>query len=100
MHKFKVDENLPVDVVELLSLAGHDAVSVLDQQLGGRPDPLLASVCQHEGRALVTLDLDFADIRTYPPSSYICRHDRPAACKASKVNYRRSHAKAHCAIRE
>ncbi|QNN20943.1 DUF5615 family PIN-like protein [Planctomycetales bacterium ZRK34] len=26
-------------------------------------------VCQQEGRVLVTLDLDFADIRAYPPES-------------------------------
>jgi predicted nuclease of predicted toxin-antitoxin system len=30
----------------------------------------VASVCQQEGRILVTLDLDFADIRTYPPADY------------------------------
>jgi hypothetical protein len=48
MYKLKVDENLPTDVVELLLLAGYDAVSVLDQQLGGSADPLLADVCQRE----------------------------------------------------
>jgi hypothetical protein len=26
--------------------------------------------CQTEGRALVTLDVDFADIRAYPPVQY------------------------------
>jgi hypothetical protein len=27
-------------------------------------------VCRKEGRALLTLDLDFSDIRTYPPEDY------------------------------
>lgn len=47
-----------------------DAVSVLDQRLGGRPDPILSEVCRQEGRALVTLDLDFADINAYPPAEF------------------------------
>jgi len=36
----------------------------------GRPDPDIAAVCLAEKRAIITLDLDFADIRTYPPASY------------------------------
>jgi predicted nuclease of predicted toxin-antitoxin system len=36
----------------------------------GSLDPHVASVCQSEGRALVTLDLDFSDIRAYPPGNY------------------------------
>ncbi len=70
MLKFKVDENLPVEASELLSGAGHDAVTVHDQRLAGHPDANLASVCQQEGRAVLTLDLDFADIRAYPPGDY------------------------------
>jgi predicted nuclease of predicted toxin-antitoxin system len=38
--------------------------------MGGQPDTNVASVCQREGRTVVTLDLDFADIRTYPPGDY------------------------------
>jgi predicted nuclease of predicted toxin-antitoxin system len=68
--KFKVDENLPIEAAELLRGAGHDASTVLEELLGGRPDADIASVCQREGRALVTLDMDFADIRTYPPRTF------------------------------
>ena len=68
--RFKLDENLPVDLAELFREAGHDAVTVLDQGLGGARDPDLALVCRREGRVIVTLDTDFADIRTYPPSAY------------------------------
>ena len=68
--KFKTDENLPVEVADLLRQAGHDAVSVVDQKLGGHPDIDVAAVCQSEQRAIVTLDLDFSDIRAYPPADY------------------------------
>jgi predicted nuclease of predicted toxin-antitoxin system len=67
--QFKVDENLPAEVCNILHEAGHDAMSVLDQKLGGRPDDEICSVCRSEARALVTLDTDFADIITYPPAS-------------------------------
>ncbi|MEM1116298.1 MAG: DUF5615 family PIN-like protein [Bacteroidota bacterium] len=68
--RFKLDENLPTRAAALLRDAGHDAVTVLDQKMGGAADPDLATVCQQEGRALVTLDTDFADIRTYPPARH------------------------------
>ena len=67
--KFKTDENLPVEVVDLLRQAGHDALSVMDQQLAGHPDGDVAAVCQAEQRALVTLDLDFSDIRPIRPKT-------------------------------
>lgn len=67
--KFKIDENLPGELVELLVGAGHDAHTVRDEMLGGSPDPNLEAACIREGRALVTLDLGFGDIRTYPPAS-------------------------------
>jgi predicted nuclease of predicted toxin-antitoxin system len=70
MGRFKIDENLPREAADVLREAGHDAMSVMDQQLGGRQDPDIAAVCRAEDRTLVTLDLDFADIRAYPPSEY------------------------------
>jgi predicted nuclease of predicted toxin-antitoxin system len=68
--KFKVDENLPEEAAKILRDAGFDAETVLSEGLGGAPDSSLAAVCLEEGRALVTLDLDFSDIRTYPPEAY------------------------------
>jgi predicted nuclease of predicted toxin-antitoxin system len=68
--RFKVDENLPIEAAELLRQAGHDAMTVPEQGLGGEPDEHIASVCQDEALALVSLDTDFADIRAYPPSQY------------------------------
>ena len=51
-------------------IVDHDAVTVLDQGLGGAKDFQLASICKGERRAIVTLDKDFSDIRSYPPSEY------------------------------
>jgi predicted nuclease of predicted toxin-antitoxin system len=65
--KFKIDENLPSEVADLLSQAGYDTATVIGQALGGHPDADIATVCQREQRALVTIDTDFADIRAYPP---------------------------------
>lgn len=65
--KFKVDENLPVEVVNVLEKNGHSAVTVLGQDLGGEPDSHIAEVCQKEKRALITLDTDFFHIRKYSP---------------------------------
>ena len=68
--QFKTDENVPLEAVDLLRAAGHDAASVFDQSLGGRNDARIASVCKEEDRALITLDSDFSDIRTYRPADY------------------------------
>jgi len=68
--KFKLDENLPVEAAVLLREAGHDALTVFDQQMGGESDEKVIKVCAREKRALITLDLDFSDIKSYPPSNY------------------------------
>lgn len=82
--RFKVDENLPVDLAEELCAAGYEADTVDEQRLVGSSDRHLSEICKAEGRILVTLDLDFADIRTYPPETYpgivvmrLTRQDKP-----------------------
>lgn len=66
---FKVDENLPLEIASLLTEAGHFAVTVLDQSLGGSIDSKVMTICVEENRALVTIDLDFSNIRAYSPQS-------------------------------
>lgn len=66
MIAFKLDENLPADAVSLLAQDQHDVSSVVQQGLGGHADPDVSRVCRSEGRALVTLDLDFANVRVHP----------------------------------
>jgi predicted nuclease of predicted toxin-antitoxin system len=65
--KFKLDENLPAELGLLLRQSGHEAHSVHDEHLEGSTDTAIAQACQMEQRVLITLDLDFADIRLYPP---------------------------------
>ena len=68
--RFKLDENLPRDAMSPFQVAGHDVESALDEQLGGQSDAIVFAACQRETRILVTLDLDFADIRQYPPGEH------------------------------
>jgi predicted nuclease of predicted toxin-antitoxin system len=68
--KFKVDENLPEEIVVELCTAGHDATSVREQGLAGTDDAVIATHIQAEERGLITLDLGFGDIRAYAPSKY------------------------------
>lgn len=68
--QFKIDENLPIEIAELLINAGHNAKTVNEQQLQGVKDPVLIDVCKRENRVLVTLDTDFSDIRAYPPQEF------------------------------
>ena len=68
--RFKVDENLPDDIAEALRSRGHDAMTVHDQSMRGNSDARLSDVCRAEGRAIVSFDLDFANVRDYPPGDY------------------------------
>jgi predicted nuclease of predicted toxin-antitoxin system len=68
--RFKLDENIPGDAAALLRAAGHEVQSVVDEHLEGTPDAQLLDACRNESRLLITLDLDFADIRAYPPSGH------------------------------
>jgi predicted nuclease of predicted toxin-antitoxin system len=65
--RFKIDENLHHDVAALLVSVGYDADTVYSEGLRGSDDAVLAQHCANEDRAIVTLDLDFADIRAFPP---------------------------------
>ncbi|MBF0110847.1 MAG: DUF5615 family PIN-like protein [Magnetococcales bacterium] len=52
--KFKVDENLPAEAASFLRSAGHDALSVLNQSMGGASDGQVFRICQEEQRILVS----------------------------------------------
>jgi predicted nuclease of predicted toxin-antitoxin system len=66
--KFKIDENLPIELADRLTEAGFESSTIVAQGLGGLPDDDIFAKCCEEGRALITLDTDFADIRSYPPA--------------------------------
>jgi predicted nuclease of predicted toxin-antitoxin system len=68
--RIKLDENrssrLKAGLVEL----GHDADTVRDEELTGKPDGDVWAAAQADQRFLVTLDGDFGDARLYPPGTH------------------------------
>jgi predicted nuclease of predicted toxin-antitoxin system len=59
--KIKLDENIPVSLVRVLAVRGHDVETVNAEGLVGRKDQEIWSRCQAEDRLLITQDLDFSD---------------------------------------
>ena len=68
--KLKLDENLSRHLRSLLEMLGHDVLTVADEGLLSRPDPVIAAAARAEGRILLTLDVEFADLRKYPPGDH------------------------------
>lgn len=68
--RFKVDNNLPVEVAERLRLAGHAADTAGEEGLAAADDVEIATACLRESRAILSSDTDFPDIRAYPPDQY------------------------------
>jgi len=66
----KIDEYLPLEIKYLLAQHRHEPVTVAEQGMARSIDPDVAQVCRKEGRALLTLDLDFSDIQAYPSEDY------------------------------
>jgi predicted nuclease of predicted toxin-antitoxin system len=68
--RIKIDEDLPRAAVRMLRDKGHQALSVVDQGMGGYKDPPLWQAVQAEQRYLVTADKGSADIRRYAPGTH------------------------------
>ncbi len=68
--KFKVDENLPIELLADLRAGGHEAHTVPEEGITGSPDPTLMKRVQAESRVLLTMDKGIANARAYPPERY------------------------------
>ncbi|HTA46896.1 MAG TPA: DUF5615 family PIN-like protein [Bryobacteraceae bacterium] len=68
--KFKIDENLPSDLVTDLNLAGHDAHTVLEENLAGAADLIVIAAAFRDGRILLTLDKGIANLIRHPVNSH------------------------------
>lgn len=68
--KVKLDENLPAGLKAALADLGHDTDTVPTEGLTGRDDKAVWQMAQQAGRFLITQDLDFSDIRFFPPGSH------------------------------
>lgn len=79
--KFKLDENIDPRSKEILVQAGHDVIMAQEEGLSGASDMQIAGRVRVEGRCLITLDLDFADVLSFPPHQYygiiVLRHPKP-----------------------
>ena len=67
---FKLDENIPRLLANLLRQLGHDADTVREEGLTGQNDPTAWTAAQRASRFFITQDLDFSDIRVYTPGTH------------------------------
>jgi predicted nuclease of predicted toxin-antitoxin system len=65
--KFELDENLGSRTAAIISEAGHDVETIAREKLSGTSDARQFEICIAEGRCLISLDLDFADVVRFPP---------------------------------
>jgi predicted nuclease of predicted toxin-antitoxin system len=79
--RFKLDENLPAELVADLRLLRHEADTVADEGLAGSSDADVAAAAQQESRILFTLDKGFsraegsaAGIVLFRPDAYGRKH--------------------------
>lgn len=68
--KIKLDENLPLRLVSLLTELGHDVHTPRDEGLTGAEDARIWESAQAEKRFLITQDLDFSDVRRFEPGTH------------------------------
>lgn len=68
--KLKLDENLSRHLKPRLGRLQHDVTTAEEEDLLSQPDRVVAAAAKGEGRMLLTLDLEFADLRKYPPGSH------------------------------
>ena len=65
--RLKLDENLGSLWREQFREAGHDVDAVIDGHLSGASDNAVLDAAVSANRALVTLDIDFANPFQFPP---------------------------------
>ena len=79
----KIDVNLPIGQPRFC-VASVSSRKRFDEHLSGAKDEIVATASRSEGRILLTLDLDFANIWAYPPGEHtgiivlrVKRQDKP-----------------------
>jgi predicted nuclease of predicted toxin-antitoxin system len=68
--KFLLDANMPRAAVAAVLARGHQAEHVRDTGLRDAADEQIAAYALASGAVLISRDLDFADMRNYPPTKY------------------------------
>jgi hypothetical protein len=67
---FKLDENLPVELLGGLRAVGHEADGLRDEGLIGAPDDVVLDLVRRERRVLLTPDKGVANVRAHPPEAH------------------------------
>ncbi|MBI4699912.1 MAG: DUF5615 family PIN-like protein [Deltaproteobacteria bacterium] len=70
MGRFLIDEDMPRSMARALRASGFDAADVRDVGLRGCADADVFRFALAHRMAIVTADLDFADVRTYALGSH------------------------------
>ena len=65
--KFLLDANMSRSALQIINLAGYESLDVRDIGLGSATDDRIDQFALQEDWIWVTRDLDFSDIRNYPP---------------------------------
>lgn len=65
MH-FKLDENIPLPLANLLKNRGHQVSSVFSEKISGIKDGDLLDLCKNKSYILITLDKDFVKVPNFP----------------------------------
>ena len=68
--RIKIDENISRHLKPLLIREGYEAATAGEQGLLGKTDVEVGAVAKAEGMLLFILDLEFADLRKFPPGSH------------------------------
>lgn len=68
--RFLIDANLPRAAILVCQKFGHQVEFARDIGLAAASDEQIAARARETGAALLTRDLDFADVRRYPPDQY------------------------------
>ena len=97
--RFLADQCVPAEIIDALQRHGYDTVRVRDVISPRSPDPVVLAKAQELDCILLSLNGDFSDIVTYPPSRYrgiiaVQLHNHPEVIPALMtrlVSYLRAH---------
>jgi predicted nuclease of predicted toxin-antitoxin system len=70
VYRFLIDEDSPKGLVRLLTDCGYDAIHVVTAGLSGTKDPQLAVWAKEQDRIIISRDLGFANLTTYPVGTH------------------------------
>ena len=68
--RFLLDANLPRSAVALMESFGHAVEFLRDSDFSSASDEIVIERARSTRSVLITRDLDFADVRRYPPHLY------------------------------